>query len=118
MLCHYCKSGYIGESTNVNITFHKFLIKNEELLRVWLKRVARKNFKPTQYSRLCLLHYKREDFIEDLTDQLLQRKRRQDPKLEKRRLKHDAISSVFQDLPTYYTHKNTPCHSNLSLTSS
>ena len=45
-------------------------------------------------------------------------KRRQDPKLEKRQLKHDAISSVFQDLPTYYTHKNTPCHSNLSLTSS
>ena len=114
-----CKSGYIGESTNLNITFHKFPINNEELLRVWLKRVARKDFKPTQYSRLCSLHFKPEDFIENSTDQLLRRKRRrQDPKLEKRRLKHDAIPSVFQDLPTYYTHKDTPCRSNLSLTSS
>ena len=114
-----CKSGHIGESTNVNITFHKFPIKNEELLRVWFKRVARKDFKPIQYPRLCSLHFKPEDFIKDSTDQLLRRKRRrQDPKLEKSRLKHDAIPSVFQDLPTYYTHKDTLSRFNLSLTSS
>ena len=78
-----CKSGHIGESPNVNMNFHKFSLKNEELLRVWLKRVARKDFKPIQYSRLCLLYFKPEDFIENSTDQLLRRKRRrQDPKLQ------------------------------------
>ena len=39
-----CKSGYSSEEKNLNVTYHSFPLKNEELLCNWLKNIARKNF--------------------------------------------------------------------------
>ena len=39
-----CKSGYSSEEKKLNITYHSFPLKNEELLCNWLKNIARKNF--------------------------------------------------------------------------
>ena len=59
-----CKSGYSSEEKKLNITYHSFPLKDEELLCNWLKNIARKNFKPSKYSKLCSLHFKADDFIE------------------------------------------------------
>ena len=114
-----CKSGCAEESKNAYVSFHKFPLKDEELLKVSVIRVARKDFKPNQYSRLCSLHFKPENFIEDFIDQDLKcKRRRQQSKLERRRLKHDAISSIFKNLSAYNCRKDAPSRSTLSLTSS
>ena len=57
-----CKSGYSSEEKKLNVTYHSFPLKNEELLCNWLKNIARKNFKPSKYSKLCSLHFKADDF--------------------------------------------------------
>ena len=54
-----CKSGYSSEEKKLNVTYHLFPLKNEELLCNWLKNIARKNFKPSKYSKflyICLLN--------------------------------------------------------------
>ena len=47
----------------LNITYYLFPLKDEELLCNSLKNIARKNFKLSKYSKLCLLHFKPDDFI-------------------------------------------------------
>ena len=91
-----CRSRYSGENKDSNITYRSFPLKDQNLLTVWLKNIARKDFVPTKYSRLCSLHFEAVDFKEDSSDQLLRRKRRrQSVKLVNRRLKDGAIPSIF-----------------------
>ena len=114
-----CRSGYSGESKNPNITFHSFPLNDEKLLKIWLKNIARKDFTPTKYSRLCFLHFKLDDFREDSSDQTQSRKKqRKDLKLLKRRLKKDAVPTNFKNLPSYYLSDDVPSRSGLSLASS
>ena len=35
-----CRSGYTGENTDSDITFHSFPLHNEELLQKWLQRLV------------------------------------------------------------------------------
>ena len=68
-----------------------------------VKKDCTKRLTPTKYSRLCSLHFKVEDFREDSSDQTQSRKRRRkDIKLLNRRLKKDAIPSIFSGLPSYF----------------
>lgn len=114
-----CRSGYQGQTKVPNLTFHAFPLGNKELLKVWLSRVARKNFTPSKYSKLCSLHFKEEDFIEHSIDQQLRRKRRRvDLTLSRRRLKPGAVPSVFSNFPDYYISKDQPSRSGLALSSS
>ena len=72
-------------------------------MKIWLKNIAQKDFTPTKYSRQCALHFKVEDFREDSSDQTQSRKRRRkDAKLLNRRLKKDAIPSIFNGLPSCF----------------
>ena len=71
-----CRSGCSGERKDPNVTFHSFPLSDKKLLKIWLKNIARKDFTPTKYSRLCSLHFKVEDFREDSSDQTQSRKRR------------------------------------------
>ena len=41
-----CRSGYSDDSKNPNVTFHYFPLNNEELSKIWLKNIARKDFLP------------------------------------------------------------------------
>ena len=114
-----CRSGYTGETKDLAVTFHSFPLNNPELLRVWMKRLARKDFTPTKYSRLCSLHFKPEDFVSHSIDQQARRKqKRGSTLLERKRLKIDAAPSIFKGIPDHYLCKDVPSRSGLSLSSS
>ena len=114
-----CRSGYNSEKTDVSVTFHSFPLNNKDLLVLWLKRMVRKDFSPTKYFKLCSLHFKTEDFIVHSVDKQTRRqKKRTNSFLGRKRLKDDAVPSVFQDIPKYYATNDAPTRSGLALSSS
>ena len=114
-----CRSGYTGESKDPDVTFHSFPLHDKQLLQGWLKRIARKDFTPTKYSRLCSLHFKPEDFVKESNDQQIRRKKnRSSALLVKKRLKGNVLPSIFKDVPLYYAGGDAPTRSDLSLASS
>ena len=109
-----CRSGYDNETKDPSITFHAFPLKDEELLRKWLSRLARKDFSPTSYSKLCSLHFTADDFVKESNDQ----RKRETTVLVRRRLKKNAYPTLFSSLPSYYASKSIPQRSGLSASSS
>lgn len=77
-----CCSSY---GSDPEISFHKFPLKNDILLRQWLKAMQRKNFRPTNASYLCSKHFNSSDFIPHWK--------------ARRRLKRCAVPSVFPGYP-------------------
>ncbi|XP_060877180.1 THAP domain-containing protein 1-like, partial [Metopolophium dirhodum] len=76
-----------------SIHFFRFPIKNEELTQLWVNAIRRKNFNPTQWSRICSVHFTENDFmIRSDADRPL--------------LKINAVPSVFPSFPTYYQNKS------------
>ena len=114
-----CRSGYASENKDSNITFYLFPLHDKQLLQGWLKRIARKDFTPTKYSRLCLLHFKLEDFVIESNDQQIRRrKNRSSALLVKKHLKGNVLPSNFKDVLSYYALRDSPSRSGLSLASS
>ena len=114
-----CRSGYDGENKDSTLTYHAFPLQDQKLLQVWLKRLARKDFTPSKYSKLCSLHFASDDFIVKSNDLNNRRKRkRESTKLVRRRLKDDAVPSILNGLPSYYTPKSELRRSGLSASSS
>ena len=114
-------SDYFTENFDVkeNVTFHSFPLNDEQLLQAWMKRIARKDFNPTKYSRLCSLHFKADDFISHSIDQQTRcKQKRPNSLLTKKRLKSDAVPSIFKNISEYYTYKDAPSRSGLLLSSS
>ena len=92
-----CKSGYAAsKSSRKKIHFYKFP-KDVSLQQQWLKNISRKGFTPTDFSRVCSLHFSSECFLIDSQDN---RGRRS--KLKRLFLSDDAIPTIF---PRYPTHK-------------
>ena len=90
-------------------------MSTEILLQQWLKCIARKHFKPIKHFRICSLHFREEDFVSNSVDQHSKSKRKRETlKSVKRRLKEDACPIIFEDLPSYYSYKNTPACSGLA----
>ncbi|XP_050300136.1 uncharacterized protein LOC126738744 [Anthonomus grandis grandis] len=70
-----------------NIMFLRFLPKNPNIQREWVRKYARKDkWKPIE-KRLCSLHFKSEDYHDEMQARLLN--------LQPRMLKTDAIPSLF-----------------------
>jgi len=114
-----CRSGYTGENKDPNVTYHSFPLHDAQLLQTWLTRLARKDFTPTKHSKLCSRHFTSEDFVTKSSDLNNRRKKhRETTKLLRRRLKNDAVPSVFNNLPSYYTYKSVPRRSGQSSSSS
>ena len=114
-----CRSGYSGENKNCEITFHSFPLHDKNLLQLWLKRLARKDFKPTKHSKVCSLHFTNDDFVNESLDKNSRRKRkRESTKLVRKRLKTQAFPTVFNNLPSYYTQSPKRHRSGLSTSSS
>ena len=113
-----CRSGYTGENNDPDVTFHSFPLHDKQLLQGWLKRIARKDFAPTKYSRLCSLHCKPEDAVAESNDlRIRQRKNQSSALLVKKRLKGNVLPSIFKNVPSYYECEDAPSRSRLSLTS-
>ena len=110
-----CRSGYTKVNKYSSVTFHAFSLKIKDLLQTWMKRLARKHFNPTKYSRLCSLHFKPEDFVVESKDQKTRRRnKKEDLRLVKRRLQKDAYPSIFEDLPDYFQTNKPPSRPGLS----
>ncbi|KAH9367381.1 hypothetical protein HPB48_010176 [Haemaphysalis longicornis] len=71
-----------------NVSYHEFPV-DEALKTQWLKNISRKNWEPnstSNYSVVCSLHFRPEDFRTDT---------------KRRRLKQNAVPSVFPHYPKY-----------------
>ena len=118
-----CKSGYKGHKpeTDVKTTFHAFPLANKELCDKWIKANPRsKDFVPTINSRLCSLHFKRSDFVEERNDSNKARRRRKSvasgEKLTLRYLKADAVPSIFRNAPKYLSTSSSGPRETVSAT--
>ncbi len=68
----------------------------------WLPFIKRKDFKPTDYTKICSLHFTPTDFEEFHMDTNNTRKRESDtPQLKCRRIKRGACPTIFPELPSY-----------------
>lgn len=88
-MVHCCVPGCINHSSKTsNISYHR--IPNDKgLQKAWLARIRRDNLPPLQNCYVCSEHFTDDCFETDLKAQLM-------PELKvKRRLKRDAIPSVF-----------------------
>ena len=103
-----CKSGYKGHEQRdqcVKITFHSFPLANKELCDRWIRAISREDFTPSKHSRICSLHFKGTDFVEERADSNAARNRRKSTaageKLSLRYLKESAVPSIFPNAPKY-----------------
>ena len=71
------------ECKEKNISFHRFPLKDSNRLKLWLIKLKRENFEPTEHSALCSEHFNDEDF-ENIA-----------PSNKKRVLKPDTVPSKF-----------------------
>lgn len=89
-------------SKNSTCTLHRFPLGNADLLKLWMHRLSRENFVPTQHSRLCSRHFKDSDFRTDISDKNFRRmKRRVGDRVTRlrRKLKSGAVPSIFTESP-------------------
>ena len=89
--CIVCKSGKRNGS-NTDVTFHRLPHNNPCLLKKWKDRLPR-SIKITNSSYICSLHFIPTDFDIISTD-----KRRSKKELKHKRLKRDAIPSIFENI--------------------
>ena len=64
----YSKKGDVSKEEK-EISFHKFPLRNPDLLRSWLHRLSLEGFVPTENSRLCSKHFVDGDFIKVSMDE-------------------------------------------------
>jgi hypothetical protein len=82
-----CRSLRVAEGRPV--IFHSFP-KDRNLIKVWKTKCRRKDPVNEKYARVCSRHFKEDDYQRDLKHELLNLPLR-------RKLKPDAIPSVFPD---------------------
>ena len=112
MCCYQLQIWILFRRKKLNLTYHSFPLKDEEFLCNWLKNIAKNNFKPLKFSKLCSLHFKPDDFIEVSHDSNQWRKRKRDSEqLCYRRLKPGAVPPIFKNILLYYTNKDIPLRS-------
>jgi len=103
-----CRTGYNGSNTvdenGEKITLHLFPLHNHDLCEKWIRANPRKDCVPTKHSKLCSLHFTSNDFVQERRDSNSTRRKRKSEISEhplRRRLKDDAVPSIFQNCPSY-----------------
>jgi len=98
-----CKTGYRSNKNPEKIATFQFP-KDKNLRQKWIRAIPRKDWIPTNSSRVCAKHFCTNDFLVTSTDNKLKRKNsRTDQKLQRRRLKKAAIPRIFPGLAAYLT---------------
>ncbi|XP_049779106.1 THAP domain-containing protein 1-like [Schistocerca cancellata] len=83
-----------------NITFHRFPFSKPQLFQKWLHAVRRQDFRPTEYHFICSDHFEESCFLANYVN--------------RRKLKDDAVPSIFR-FPNHVQQKrNTPRTSKTS----
>ncbi|XP_025414926.1 THAP domain-containing protein 1-like [Sipha flava] len=76
-----------------NISFFRFPVSNNDLMSKWVSAIKRKNFKLSQWSRICSIHFTEQDF-------------QVRPEAHRLLLKDDAVPSIFPSFPSYLQKSN------------
>ena len=82
---HFCCAGECENSSDKrpDISFHGLPLENKALLKTWITKIRRNlnYFNVNKHVKICSEHFRPKDFI--------------NPEAKKRRLKRDAVPSVF-----------------------
>ena len=114
-----CRSGYKGTETDPTVRFHCFPLHDKELCDKWVRANPRKDFTPSQHSTICSLHFTPADYVDDHEDtNATRRKRKSSGTFVRRRLKPDAVPSVFENVPEYLSKTSGTPRSTASATPS
>ena len=112
-----CDSGYKSSASKGQVTMFSFP-HDLSLRRKWLRNIHR-DFEVTDYSRVCHLHFREEDFEKYSTDcNDSRRNARSDQKLQYRKLKPCAIPSLHPNLPSYLSSKPSTSRGRSALSES
>ena len=115
-----CKSGYKGHKADERLTFHAFPLYDKELCDRWVKANPRKDYIPSEHSRICSLHFKPSDLLEERTDTNKARLQRMlksgTERQTKRRLRDDGVPSIFPNALAYLTAKSSGPRDTISTT--
>jgi len=111
-----CRSGYDScADVDKRITFHSFP-RDIQLREKWIKANPRKDFVPSKNSRMCSLHFRDDDFVEQHCDTNSSRRNQaSSTELKKRYLKPDAVPSIFVNAPAYLSSPATTPRSSASV---
>ncbi len=99
-----CRTGYLEQEPRKTRLF-RFPLENAELLEQWLGQLKRADFRPSEHSRLCALHFDEGDFETVRRDSVKKRAESRSPLLKRIRLKPGAYPTLFPDLPSYLLRK-------------
>ena len=95
--------GHSPSESDARITFHSFP-QDETVRAKWIRAISRKDFVPTKHSRVCSLHFRETDFVEEHCDiNTTLRKKLSASQLKLRHLEKDAVQSIFPSVPSYLT---------------
>lgn len=98
-----CQNASGGRYAVSGLSWHTFPLDDQPLLRKWLHNMGRKDFVPSKSSRLCGAHFKEDDFVADLYEQLMGEKRAR----TKKHLKPGAVPTLFSHRPPSTIRKHT-----------
>lgn len=76
----------VNVAADYSYLFCSFPLKNKELLQAWNIAIGREDFTPTTSSKVCSIHFRENDYLVR-------------PGAYVKRLKPDAIPSIFPALP-------------------
>jgi len=113
-----CRSGYEScVDLDKRITFHSFP-QDTQLREKWIKANPRKDFVPSKNSRMCLLLFRNDDFVEQHCEtNSTRRNQASSTELKKRYLKPDTVPSIFANAPAYLSSPATTPRSSASVDS-
>ena len=120
-----CRTGYdtttneCKEGSDRSISMHRYPIDNKELCAKWIKANPRDGFVPTKYSKICAIHFNENDFTYESTDsnsRRVNKLRISGIETNIKKLKPDAVPSIFPNAPQYLSKTTTPRSTKKSTT--
>ncbi|KAG8182405.1 hypothetical protein JTE90_018296 [Oedothorax gibbosus] len=87
----HCCVPFCSSSRETKVSFHEF---PSDIARrnAWLIAIARDNFRPSEYSKVCGYHFQESDFVRLNTRTIL---------------KKTAVPTIFKGYPTFMTDENS-----------
>lgn len=82
--------------------------EDENLKTAWLKAIPRANFTPSKYSKVCELHFSKEDIIRDVTKVDKKSGECSTSHLKRPHLNVNAVPSMFPNCPKYLSKFGPP----------
>jgi len=111
-----CKSGYGTENKiAAGVVLHRFP-KDSDQRRKWCLAIPRANWQPSEYSRICSIHFDPSDYHSEHQDS--NKYRKNGPDLIKKRLKPEAVPRFFPGCPSYLSSQKPPERSEASTSES